>query len=218
MAHGLKLLDAVWCPWQAVVAEDVAGSSPEGADLWSWVSMSQHESSWVIFFDVRAQSWQSPHIAAYAVPYVFISLSRKLSHSWCLCLARRSLSRAVPGPSFTFAGRKAWGKLSMHIFFARLFVCGLLLLSCCTVVVLDTFAHSSLLLLAFRLWTDRLQHCKRSHLRSRWWARCGCVQHWVENLAFEIEHRNCFHPKDAVRWITFYVCNTGCGWASWSFS
>ena len=175
--------------WQAVVAEDVAGSSPEGADLWSWVSMSHHESSWVmIFFNVLAQSWQSPHIAAYAVPYVFISLSRKLSHSWCLCLARRSLSRAVPGPSFTFAGRKAWGKLSMHIFFARLFVCGLLLLSCCTVVVLDTFAHSSLLLLAFRLWTDRLQHCKRSHLRSRWWARChGSIIH-------KYYARMCVHP------------------------
>ena len=37
------------------------------------------------------------------------------------------------------------GQLSMHIFFARLFVCGLLLLSCCTVVVLDTFGHFSCL-------------------------------------------------------------------------
>ena len=36
-------------------------------------------------------------------------------------------------------------QLSMHIFFARLFVCGLLLLSCCTVVVLDTFGHFSCL-------------------------------------------------------------------------
>ena len=87
----------------------------------------------------------------------FFLLTWTLSHSCYLCylcLARRSLSRAVP--SFTFAGRKARGKPSMQIFFAKFCFRTFALESlycCCS---LDLFRHffclhcMTLFLLAFR--------------------------------------------------------------------
>ena len=113
--------------------------------------MSHHE-SWIILCPNPFLT-EPTHCDICSTACLF-SLTWTLSHSCYLCLARRSLSRAVP--SFTFAGRKARGKLSMQIFFAKFCFRTFALESlycCCS---LDLFRHvfylhcMTLFLLAFR--------------------------------------------------------------------